>query len=154
MVKLSNGTEVDIDEFITWSSNKQAQNLIPQEQRLDIFARAGQKKNRAVMTPIGEFPSCKSAMEALGICANTLRRFINNDSYPSFYYINEKPDDQLRVKFNSKFTRGKKITVTPLGTFNSKNEAMKAHGVDREQFAILLKNSSSEYYFLLDNIEN
>ena len=58
-----------------------------------------------------------------------------------------EPIDTVKPLIQSK---SKKVTVTPLGTFNSKVEAIKAHNISRNDFNKLLAANPNDYYFLDD----
>ena len=67
-----------------------------------------------------------------------------SDKYPEFQRVEQAHGEYDHVK-----SKKKKTTVTPLGTFNSKIEAIKAHKVSRDEFTKLMKSFPKKYYFAL-----
>ncbi len=208
MIKLNNGLEVHIDEFITWSPQKQRLLTTPLEIARAHSAKTAKKNQRAVTTPLGEFESVSLAGKAHGISDDALRRRIFNLACPEYNYVNPEPQDKEKMFFKE-LTRGfgktsvkvktplgifnsiklaaeahnisigalshkfyknkneyfrqegikpdapipskrKKKTATPMGIFNSKIEAMKAHGISKLDFNRLLMLKPNEYYFVDD----
>jgi hypothetical protein len=72
-----------------------------------------------------------------------MNRRIGSPKYPEFCKI--ESDDIQKPVINSKVM---KRTVTPLGIFNSKIEAIRAHNIPRNEFQKLLLNYPREFYFL------
>ena len=108
MIKLANGREVTLDEFLTWSVFKQIGNIKPShtkkhtaEARAKISAnRRGGMSNRkhsvetrakmsatrekAVMTPNGLFPSRRAVAQAAGVSASNITHWMKK--WPEHYY--------------------------------------------------------------------
>lgn len=212
MIKLNNGLEVHIDEFISWSHQKQRLLTTPLEIAREHVAKTASKNQRAVITPLGEFTSVSLAGKAHGISDDALRRRLYNLACPEYRYAIPEPQDEAKnyfkeltrgfdktsVKvqtplgiFNSiksaaaahnitiaalqhKFYKNKteyfriegvkpdtKIptkrmlkTVTPLGVFESKKDAMIAHGLSKLDFSRLFKLKPEEYYVLDSKIDS
>ena len=213
MIKLNNGCAVNIDEFIKWSANKQAQLTMPIEKRKAWVKKMkkAHDPSRSVITPQGTFDTVTSASKALNIEVDVLRKYLLNDAYPQYRYSIPLPKDEClrtdKVPYNGIFRKAiktplgifkntkeaalahnfsadqikwrihshlypnfhrtnknandiktdiktnviKKLyrrTVTPLGTFESKVQAMQAHNLTRSMFNKLLEYSPKEYYFL------
>jgi hypothetical protein len=108
-----------------------------------VMPKAFQKQTVFVKTPKGDFDSIKLAANAYGIEWHQMSRMVGSKSHPDFYKI--VPDELVKPLIN---TKTKKITVTPLGTFNSKIEAIKTHDISRDQFSKLMRSNPKNYYFL------
>jgi hypothetical protein len=108
-----------------------------------IIPKAFQKQTVFVRTPKGDFESIQLAANAYGIEWHRMNKMISSKSHPDFYKI--EPNEKEKPLIN---TRTKKKTVTPLGKFNSKIEAINAHKISRNEFSKLMKNFPREYYFL------
>ena len=215
MIKLNNGLEVHVDEFISWSQRKQHELTVPIDIRKKRNTRLREisDKSRPVVTPQGIFDSVSSAALASDIAVDVLRKYLLNDAYPDFKYLIPLPgdealktnkilyngvlrkqiktplgifksateaakahnysSDQIKWRIHSdkypdfyrtdekvgtEYANGKativkksnKRTVTPLGEFDTKVQAMKAHKLTRNEFNKLLKYQPSEYYFLVE----
>jgi len=72
-----------------------------------------------------------------------MNRMVGSKSHTDFCKI--EPSETAKPLIN---TRTKKKTVTPLGTFNSKIEAIKAHKISRDEFSKLMKKYPNKYHFL------
>ena len=108
-----------------------------------VIPKAFQKQTVFVRTPKGDFDSIKLAADAYGFEWHQMNYRVASKSYPEFYKI--EPNEKAKPLIN---TRAKKKTVTPLGKFNSKIEAIKAHEISRDEFSKLMKNFPKKYYFL------
>lgn len=97
-----------------------------------------------VKTPLGIFNSIKLAAEAHKITIAALSHKFYKDNDEFFRLEGIKPDAPIPSK-------RKKKTVTPMGIFNSKIEAMKSHGLSKLDFNRLLMLKPDEYYYLDDN---
>ena len=108
-----------------------------------VIPKAFQKQTVFVRTPIDDFDSIQLAANAYGIEWHQMNKMVGSKSHPDFYKI--EPSETVKPLIN---TRTKKKTVTPLGTFNSKIEAINAHKISRDEFSKLMKNKPEKYYFL------
>ena len=108
-----------------------------------VIPKAFQKQTVFVRTPKGDFDSIKLAADAYGIEWHQMNRMVGSKSHPD--YDKFEPNEKAKPLIN---TRSKKKTVTPLGTFNSKIEAIKAHKISRDEFTALMKKQPKKYYFL------
>lgn len=108
-----------------------------------VIPKAFQKQTVFVRTPKGDFDSIKLAADAYGIEWHQMNRMVGSKSHPDFHKI--EPHEMAKPLINS---RVKKKTVTPLGTFNSKIEAIKAHKISRDAFSTLMRKNPEKYYFL------
>ncbi len=95
-----------------------------------------------VKTPLGLFKSIGDAAIAHNMPRHQMERKSLSDKYPEFQRVEQTHGEYDHVK-----TKKKKITVTPLGTFNSKIEAIKAHKISRDEFTKLMKSFPKTYYF-------
>lgn len=146
MVKLNNGKEVPLEEFIKWHHTKQHKLTIPLDDKKLIYAKMAVKQQRAVNTPIGQFASFKEAAQALGLTDTGLRNYIRNTALPLYNYVNPTPED-IAKQFHKELAAGAKKTVTPIGTFNSRIAASKALGIEDHQLKKLIKEYPNEYYY-------
>lgn len=108
-----------------------------------VMPKAFQKQTVFVRTPKGDFDSIQLAANAYGIEWHQMNRMVASKKHPDFYKF--EPDEKAKPLIN---TRAKKKTVTPLGTFNSKIEAIKAHKISRDEFSTLMEKFPKKYYFL------
>jgi hypothetical protein len=108
-----------------------------------VLPKAFQKQTVFVRTPKGDFDTIQLAANAYGIEWHQMNRKIGSKSHPDFYKLES---DELKKPLIN--TKKKKKTVTPLGTFNSKIEAIKFHKISRDMFSKLMRNKPNEYYFL------
>jgi hypothetical protein len=215
MIKLNNGLEVPVDEFISWSQRKQHELTVPIDVRIKRDKRLKEisDTSRPVITPQGIFDSVSSAALASNIAVDVLRKYLLNDAYPDYRYLIPLPEDEVlktnKVLYNgvlrkqiktplgifknvneaakahnfsadqikwrihsdkypdfhrtdesvgTQFANGKativkksnKRTVTPLGVFDTKVQAMKAHNLSRNEFNKILRYKPNEFYFLVD----
>jgi len=126
-IRLSDGSYVTLDEFITWSAQRQGARLMPIETRQKI-ANAVRVTHRPVITPKGEFRSARAATIELGIHLNTLTRRIFDLDNPDYRYVTEKPED-IPKYFHSSLTDAPRKIITPLGEFANLKLATKAIGI-------------------------
>jgi len=110
-----------------------------------IILKAFKYQTVFVRTPKGDFESITAAAKAYGIEWHKMSRRIGSEKYPEFFKIDT--DNASKPIIQSKVM---KKTVTPLGSFNSKVEAMRAHKIPRNEFQKLLMNRPLEYYHLED----
>lgn len=108
-----------------------------------VIPKAFQKQTVFVRTPKGDFDSIKLAADAYDIEWHQMNRMVASKSHPDFHKF--EPNEKAKPLIN---TKAKKKTVTPLGKFNSKIEAIKAHEISRDEFSKLMKNFPKKYYFL------
>ncbi len=135
-IKLNNGLEVLVDEFITWSAYKQAQLTMPIEKRKALNKRLKEitDTSRVVVTPLGTFESVSLASEAHDIAVDVMRKYLLNDAYPEFKYLIPLPEDES-LRTNKVLYNGilRKYIKTPLGIFKNANDAAKAHNFSPDQ---------------------
>lgn len=146
MIKLNNGLEVHIDEFITWSPRKQSELTVSTEVRKkrNKLLKEASDFSRPVVTPQGTFDTVTSAAKASNIAVDVLRKYLLNDAYPAYrYLIPSAEDDALRT--NKILYNGvlRKSIKTPLGIFKNANQAAKAHNLSADQ--IKLRIHSEKY---------
>jgi len=153
MVTLVNGNQVPWDEFSTWSSHKQRSNLkspsdfknwssleyyisIANSQRKSI--ESGKKKitrnfgsasgkARAVLTPLGEFPSVRAAALSYGVDISTMGNWIKNTKKDHFKYKFPLTEAQTRA-----IAGIPKAICTPDGIFPTIQSAADHYGVGRQ----------------------
>ena len=147
MVKLNDGTSVSLDEFNSWHFNKQIAKTRPIEEAKAIRAKNALKNQRAVNTPLGQFPSIKEALKAVKMSSAVFRDYLMNTAYPEYCYVNPKLEDSEN-EFYKVYKEMSKTTVTPLGSFSSKTNAAQAHGLERGKFGRLMNSNPELYYFL------
>lgn len=147
MVKLNNGKQVSLEEFVTWTSRKQTIYTQPIEERKAHIERKVQSTKRAINTPLGQFSCFEEARKALNMGTYSLRTRLKNLAYPEYSYVNPKPKDSEKEFYHVK-KKGKKFTVTPIGMFNSKIEAYISYGLKKGDFETLLREQPSKYYYL------
>ena len=150
MVKLNDGSKVPLEEFVTWHHAKQHRFTISTEEKKTIYAKSGAKLQRAVNTPMGQFPSFGTATQALGITDVVLRKYIRNTALPLYSYV-EPTSEDISKQFHKVLTAGKKKTITPIGTFDTRISASKALGIEDHQLKRLIKEYPEQYYYSVDN---
>jgi hypothetical protein len=145
-VKLNNGKEVLLEDFVKWHHTKQHKLTIPLEEKKKIYEKSHAKLRRAVNTPMGQFASFTEATKALGLTDSGLRNYIRNTALPQYSYVNTTPED-ISKQFHKELSAGSKKTVTPIGIFNSRIAASKALGIEDHQLKKLIKEYPNEYYY-------
>ena len=110
-----------------------------------VIPKAFQKQTVFVRTPKGDFDSIKLAADAYGIEWHQMNRMVASKAHPDIFKI--EPNEMAKPCIN---TKTKKKTVTPLGQFNSKIEAIKAHKISGDVFSKLMRENPKTYYFLDD----
>lgn len=141
LIKLADGTKVSLDEFVTWSAQKQAARLMPKETR-DKITNVVRTTYRPVITPKGEFRSCRAAAIALGIHISTLTRRIFDLDNPDYRYTKEKPED-IHKYFHSTLTDAPRKIITPIGEFPNLKLAAKALGVSEATLKRLIYDTTN-----------
>ena len=157
-IKLNDGTEVPIDEFITWEARKQSFLLKNYKEIL-----AEKYKNgvyRKVITPKGEFINASKAADAEGVSISMLTKRLRHVLYPEYHYVDESPEDLIYTKpirksksdpekYNSEREKllGKK-TKTPLGVFDTLGKAAKAHKVTMPTIKRRMRDFPNDFYFI------
>jgi len=153
MVTLANGKQVSWEEFSTWSSHKQRNNLkSPADYKnwssLDYYIQlansqrksisSGKKKitrncgaasgmARAVITPHGEFPSVRAAALSYGVNISTIGNWIKNTKKDLFKY------KFVLTEVTARAISGiPKAIDTPEGLFPSIQAAADHYGVGRQ----------------------
>lgn len=145
-VKLNNGKEVLLEDFVKWHHTKQHKLTIPLEEKKAIYEKSHTKLRRAINTPLGQFPSFKEATKALGLTDSGLRNYIRNTALPLYSYVNPTTED-IAKQFHKELAAGSKKTVTPIGIFNSRIAASKALGIEDHQLKKLIREYPNEYYY-------
>jgi hypothetical protein len=149
-VTVANGTKVPFEEFEKWSQHKQSMHTdhpIRQvkwglnhadkmSQIVKAQYQAGTRINNwnsgkrngqsiAVMTPVGEFETLKSASAHYRVDVLKLKDWIA--SQPNrFYYVSP-----LSLEVSRKLRPGKRAVATPAGIFPTINSAARHYGVSR-----------------------
>lgn len=107
---------------------------------------------RRLMTPLGEFETLLSAMEALNISRDVLNNRCKSEKFKDYYYLDSKVK---RVPRKNPSNAGKNNGVarkimTPIGAFDTVREAHKALGVDMTTIYNRMKNKNKYpgYYYL------
>lgn len=108
-----------------------------------IIPNSFHKPTVFIKTPLGLFKSIGEAAIAHNMPRHQMERKSLSDKYPEFQRVEQAHGEYDHVK-----TKKKKTTVTPLGTFNSKIEAIRAHKISRDEFTKLMKSFPKKYYFL------
>jgi hypothetical protein len=150
-VKLNDGTEVALEEFIKWTPRRQAFKTLPLEELHASRIRRGMAHRRAVNTPLGRFETMGEAVKALGITKDALRKLLLNTAYPKYSFVNPT-QKELSEQFHKVYKVGPKKTVTPIGIFKSKIAAANALGILKDQLGKLMLTNPSEYYYAEDNV--
>ena len=147
MVTLANGGQVSWDEFSCWSANKQRMGLNPHAKKMSwgvthsekmqqivkaSYENGARKTNwnyggkngraKALVTPDGQFSSCKEATKHYGVRAEQMRDWIYKTRRNEFYFLETIAGDI------GKGSRAK-IVITPDGKFDSINATARYYGV-------------------------
>jgi hypothetical protein len=156
-IKLNNGSEVPIDEFITWSSRRQIMLTRPLEEVNKATAKASAKYQRQVVTPKGVFPSITIASNIFGVSRDTLSKYIYNTAIPEFRFLISKPEDKLKEfhkPMNSILNKTSVYVKTPLGIFKSISDAAKEHNVPRHQIEQKIRSKNHPNFHKFESEEN
>lgn len=151
MVKLGNGKEMLLEEFVKLSAITQTKLTLSPEKQKEIYKKISDKHSRAVLTPKGEFPSVKAAYQSLKMNQSAFSRLLKNSAYPEYRYVDEKYNGMFK-RFHKVYTVGKKETITPQGTFNSRADASRALEITYKALKKLMITNPKEYYFSKDSI--
>lgn len=151
MYKLNDGTSVSLEEFNSWTPQRQWFKTIPIEEYNAKFKDRQAPSSRAVNTPKGQFPSIRDAAKAFNVSAPTFRGYLHNEAYPEFNFVDPKNLVKKAIK-NKVLETGKKKTFTPKGIFPSKIEAARAYGLTKGQFERLMQREPMNYYYTEDSI--
>jgi hypothetical protein len=149
-VKLNNGKEVLLEDFVKWHPTKQHKWTVPIEEKKATLAKMGLTKRKGVNTPLGQFKTFREAVEALGITKDSLRDLCLNTAYPLYSYVNPTKSD-ISKQFHRVYKGGPKKTVTPIGTFATKGIAAKALGISYGDLNRLIKLEPLKYYYSKEN---
>ena len=165
MIKLLNGKEVSVDEFVTWSKIKQTRNLVPQNYSAETKAKmaearlvAAQKKAlkaqtkasvikgiahwKRTTTPLGSFLSLKAAAAAHRVGTDVIKRLIKTKS-DEYYYVGV---DGARLPVQKARTNKKDPVVTPNGQFVSVASAAEAYNVSTGTIRNWIKKKQDQFY--------
>lgn len=123
--------------------------LSPEAYKAAITKRA-KEKLRAVITPFGNFESCDTVAEFLGVRRNFVLRLIHNTAYPEYTYVNPIHISKSKIHHKVK-TRFLTLTVTPFGTFSSKSKIHKEIGISYEEVLYLMEKHPKDFYFIQEN---
>ena len=149
MIKVRNGKEVSIEEFISWNQPKQQNQLRTKEQIEVTNKKISEKNGRKVITPKGIFPTLSTAAKAVGINRDRLSKLIYNTAIKEYRYMDRRSiDDSLEFHEPLKIT---KITYTPIGQFSSNREAIKALKIKSHEFTELLSTKPKKYFVLMSD---
>ncbi len=161
MVTLANGKQVSWEEFSTWSSHKQRNNLkspadyknwssvdyyiqLANSQRKSLASGkkkitrncgAASGKARAVITPRGEFPTVRAAALNYGVNISTIGNWIKNTKKDHFKY--KFPLTELTTRTIAGIP---KSVSTPEGHFRSIQAAADHYGVGRQVIQTWIRN--------------
>lgn len=144
LITLADGSKVTLDEFVTWSAQKQGARLMPLENRKRV-AYAVRTTHRPVVTPKGEFRSTRAAVIALGIHLDTLKRRIFDLDNPDYRYVTEKPED-INKYFHSNLTDAARKIITPIGEFPNLKLATKALGIAEATLKRLIHDTTNKSF--------
>ena len=151
IVRLGNGKEMPLEEFVKLAPITQNKLILSPEKQKEIYKTLSNKLSRAVITPKGKFPSVKVAALALKMNQSALGNLLKNSAYPEYRYVEEKYNEMFK-RFHKVYTVGKKETVTPHGTFRSRADASRALGIPYQDLKKLMVTNPQEYYFSKDSI--
>ncbi len=157
MIKLNNGLEVHIDEFITWTAQRQVMLTRPLEVVNKSTAKATEKYQRPVVTPKGTFPSITIASNVFGVSRDTLSKYVYNTAITEFRFLHPKPTDAIKEfhkPTNSILNKPSVYVKTPLGVFKSIAEAAIKHKVPRHQIEYKIKAKSHPEFHKFESDEN
>ena len=164
MIKLNNGAEVTLDEFITWGAHKQGA-LLKNPLDFEKIQKAKYAKGtvyRSVITPKGEFKTASEAADAEGVSVSVLTKRLQHLLHPEYHYVDEKPEDikytkpiRKRMQSPAAYNAARaellgKCTRTPLGEFETLGKAAKAHEVSMPTIKRRMRDFPSEYYFVTE----
>lgn len=151
LVTLGNGKKMPLEEFVRLAPITQNKLILSPEEQQEIYKKLSTKLSRAVITPKGEFPSIKAAVNALKMNASAFGKLLKNSAYPEYRYVDEKYNEMFK-RFHKVYKVGKKETVTPQGTFKSRADAARALGIPYKDLKKLMVTNPQEYYFSKDSI--
>ena len=172
IITLSNGKEVLLEEFSSWSKHKQKISLFPpnkgrkfgedfknkiRESRkkglelgtIKIISGGDHVNARKVMTPKGYFDCLKDAAIAFDVRGATLRDWIKKNK-DGFYFVDKaRPRKPQSKKGGLSGVKNKaaKAILTPEGRFDSIKAAGLHFGLNPEDFGVLLKTQSHLFKF-------
>jgi len=150
-VRINTGEKVLLEEFVKWHPNRQWARTLPIEEYKAKLKGRKSGTVQAVNTPIGQFQAMRDACKALGISNPTLRKYIHNEAYPEYSFVDSSNLISKHI-VKKLLVTGKKRTSTPIGVFNSKIDAARAHGLTKGQFERLMQREPKNYFYLSDNI--
>jgi hypothetical protein len=147
-VTLANGTKVPFEEFEKWSHHKQRMHTDHPIRQIKWDQRHSQKMSnivkaqyaagerpkpghygaangqaRAVITPLGHYPTLKAAAKAHGMSTESLRELIELRSAEYFFADGLTEEERRRLR------PGKRAVITPAGKFESINSAARYYAV-------------------------
>lgn len=147
-VTLANGTQVPFEEFEKWSAHKQRMHTdhpirqvkwgLDHSRKMSSIVRAqfaagdrpkprhygaANGQARAVITPLGHYPTLKAAAKAHGISTKLLKELIGPQ--PAEYRF----ADGLTEEERHRLRPGKRAVITPAGKFESINSAARYYSV-------------------------
>lgn len=175
MVTLASGKQVTWEEFSTWSSHKQRNNLkSPADYKnwssLSYYIRlansqrksleSGKKKitrncgsasgmARAVITPRGEFPSVRAAAQSYGVDISTIGNWIKNTKKDHFKY--KFPLTEVKTRAIAGIP---KAIATPDGLFPSIQAAADHYGVGRQVIQTWIRTKRFGDFSYADSTEH
>jgi len=127
------------------------------KERVKTIANGRMAHCRAVITPIGQFPSIADAAILLGIPYCRLRKYLLSAEYPDYSFVNPNSKDlarQIRAPTPddldaTRIRRGmahRRAVITPKGQFASVNEAAKALGISKGVLRYFCLNTAYPKY--------
>jgi hypothetical protein len=147
MIKLANGKEVTLDEFLSWGAIKQHHATLNNNARTYAYR---------YYTPAGVFEKLAEAIEANGCSRNAFIKRIKNKNFVDWYrepininYINKlKKAMKHSKKWQQRFT-GSKPVMTPNGKFPSVQSVADAAKVDGNTIRRWMKKWPEHYYYVV-----
>jgi len=158
MVKLNDGTQVSLEEFIKWTPKRQEFKTRPLEEIKAISDKIKIRNQRAVNTPLGRFSSMTEAIEKTKIRYARLRSLLLNPDNSEYSYVISKPEDleylpkKLQTPDQRKAVSAivgltkRRAVNTPTGQFSSVNEAAKALSIAKGVLRYFCLNTAYPKY--------
>ena len=144
MVKLGSALgQVTLDEFLTWSSKKQAKNLMPNR---NIPTKEHIAKVAAVNRgkPAWNKGICHLSDEAKKSIGDARRKAIAEGNCIAGKY---KRSEESKIKMREKSSVP---VMTPDGIFPSKGDAADYYGIHRNNFRLRMMKFPEQYYALIE----
>jgi len=150
-ITLADGSKVTLDEFVTWSAQRQSARLMPKAVR-DRITNVIRKNHRAVLTPIGEFPSLNAAARGLNTTVMKLSRLIYNLDNQFYNFVIELERDKAKY-FRSSDDQAKRKVITPKGEFRTVKEASRALSISEATLKRLIYDITNQGFYFAKELE-